>query len=78
MTEFNEKEDRVSANNWFDAKDALAELDNLKWAVAALAESVSDRGSAKYEMAMNAKQGIRARIDYLHDSLRRLLKHNAK
>ena len=73
MTEFNEKDDKIVANNWFDAKEALAELDALKFAVASLVVTAGSEGSCEHENASNAYRGIRARIDYLHDSLRRLL-----
>lgn len=66
-------EDRVSATNWFGKKDALMELDALKFAVASLVSGLP-KGSHEAENASNAVAGIKRRIDFLHDSLRRLLK----
>ena len=74
MTEYNEKADRVSANNWFCSKGALAELDALQFAYAAMALQCGEKGSCQRETATNAAIGFRHRVDYLHDSLRRLLK----
>jgi len=74
MTEHNDKDDRVEANNWYDAKDALAALDRLKFAYGSLVEMTTKPGSCERENAFNAELGIKHRINYLHDSLRRLLK----
>lgn len=72
MNELKDPKDRVSATTWFNAGQAIHELDRLKFAIASLAEQAKP-GSFEREMADNAVLGIRCRIDYLHDSLRRLL-----
>jgi hypothetical protein len=72
MTEFNVMKDRISATNWLSAQSALQELDDLKFAVTAMSERFT-KGASEAEMARNASIGIKHRIDYLHDSLRRLL-----
>lgn len=74
MTEYNEKEDRVSANNWFNGKEALAELEHLKFSVSALVAMVTKSGTHEREIADLASRGFDRRADYLHDSLRRLLR----
>lgn len=61
-----------SPTMWFDLRGIYRELSNLKFAVAALAETCGDQGSFKREMAMNASSGIKERIDYLHDSIVRI------
>lgn len=73
MSEFNWKHDRVPANNWFSRDSALRELDAICFAVSALSEQCGTVGSNEREMARNAYLGIRKRIDYLHDSLKRII-----
>jgi hypothetical protein len=77
MTEYNDKADRIEANNWFGAKEALAALDALKFSFSALASQCGTPGSNERQLADLATQGFRHRVDYLHDSLRRLLKSGA-
>ncbi len=78
MTEYNEKEDRVEANNWHTGTEMLAALDALKFAFAALASTCGSPGSYEGQMAALACDGFRRRVDYLHDSLRRIVKKDAK
>ena len=73
VTEYNDEKDRVAANNWLCARAALAELDQLSFAYSALAEQCGAPGSFERENAKNANRGFRCRVDYLHDSLRRVL-----
>jgi hypothetical protein len=73
MTEYNDKQDRISATMWFSANQALHELDDISFAVGAIVATCTHPGSNEREMASNAALGIRRRIDYLHDSFRRLL-----
>jgi hypothetical protein len=73
MTEYNTKEDRVSATNWHQWDSALRELDALSFAVSAIVSQFPS-GSNELENGHNAWLGIRHRIDHLHDSLRRLRK----
>ena len=77
MTEYNENEDRVSANNWLATTDALAELDALKFSFAALVKMVGEKGSYERMIAELASDGFRHRVDYLHDSFRRLVKNKS-
>lgn len=60
------------ATMWFDRQQALKELFELKFAVASLATLAGTPGSFERENAKNIVRGIERRIDYLHDSLRRL------
>jgi hypothetical protein len=73
FSEWNTKSDRVPANNWLSGQSLLRYLDDLGMAVSALAAHGHKPGSHEQEMAENARRGIQHRIDYLHDSLRRLL-----
>lgn len=73
MTEYNDPKDRVEANNWFGPSGALAELDALKFAFSAIVDLVAKPGTNERETGQNACVGVRHRINYLHDSLRRLL-----
>jgi hypothetical protein len=63
--------DRYNANNWLGHTDMLAEIDRLKFAVASLADLAGTPGSFTRENAENTARGIKSRLDYLHDSLRR-------
>lgn len=72
MTEFNDKRDRIRANNWFTAEQCLQELDKLRFGISSFVV-LHQQGSNEYEISENAVRGVKARIDYLHDSLRRLL-----
>ena len=78
FSEWNTKEDRVPANRWLTGNNLLRHVDDLGHAVSALAAAVGTPGSHEREMADNARLGIQRRIDYLHDSLRRLLKEREK
>lgn len=60
------------ATCWFSKDQALKELVDLGFAFAAIADMLP-KGSYEREMAMNASRGVHRRIDYLHDSLARLL-----
>jgi hypothetical protein len=62
--------DRYPANCWLPYVEILGEIDRLKFAVAALAEIVADKGSFERENAQNVARGIKSRLDYLHDSIR--------
>lgn len=73
MTEYNEKEDRVSANNWWHSAELLHELDALSFAFASLRPLLA-KGSCEAEIFENASKGFRYRVDYLHDSMRRVLR----
>ena len=77
MTEYNEKEDRVSATSWLGPTDALAQLDALQFSFAALAKRVGEQGSYERRIAELASDGFRHRVDYLHDSFRRLVKNKS-
>jgi hypothetical protein len=63
----------VPANNWFDEDQCFKELRDIGFAVQALAEQSGTPGSFQREMAMNASIGIKRRIAYLHDSLKRVI-----
>ena len=62
--------DRYPANCWLCYDDILGEIDRLKFAVASLADLVSEKGSYANENAQNVARGIKSRLDYLHDSIR--------
>jgi len=64
--------DRVAATIHLSKNDALAELDALKFAFSSTIV-LTRPGSNERELAENVHKGINVRIDYLHDSLRRLL-----
>ncbi len=64
--------DRINANNWLGKEDAFLELDALKFSASSLIQQYP-KGSHERELAENAVRGIRHRIDYLHDSFRKLL-----
>jgi hypothetical protein len=51
---------------------AMQELAALRFAVSSLAELCGTPGSYERENAKNIVRGIRERIDYLHDSFKRL------
>lgn len=63
---------KTTATQFLDFDSAMRELDALKLAVSSLATLVP-RGSHERENAENSALGIRARIDYLHDSFSVLL-----
>ena len=65
--------DRTDATQFYGRDQALRELDALKWAVASLVHLLGHPGTHEQEVGENAARGIKWRIDYLHDSLRRLL-----
>ncbi|MDR5776236.1 MULTISPECIES: hypothetical protein [unclassified Caballeronia] len=60
------------ATCWFSKEQALKELVDLGFAFSAIADMLP-KGSYEREMAMNASRGVDRRIDYLHDSLVKLL-----
>lgn len=53
---------------FFSRVDALKELNDLKFAIEALAKLVGTPGSFENENAKNIVTGLRARIEYLHRS----------
>ena len=64
---------RTDATQLFTKDQALHELDALKFAVAALVNTLAKPGTYEQEMGENAVRGIKQRLDYLHDSFRKLL-----
>lgn len=64
--------DRIQATAHLTARQCLDALDKLKFACASLIQPIGE-GSYARENAENAVKGIDHRIDFLHDSLRRLL-----
>lgn len=73
MTEYNEKEDRVSATNWLSGEKLLHEIDRLSFAYSCL-RVLFQPGSNEMELFENASRGFRCHVDYLHDSVRRLVR----
>jgi hypothetical protein len=63
-----------SATMWLSKEKAMRELFDLKFAFEALAQQCGTPGSYEREMATNASGGFGRRVDYLHDSIARLLK----
>lgn len=64
---------RTNAEQFFDREQVLRELDDLKFAYASIVDLLP-AGSFQRELADNATRGVRARLDYLHDSLSLLFK----
>lgn len=64
---------RTQAEQFLDRDQALAELDRLKFAVSSLVQLLTTPGSHPREVGENVTKGVKARIDYLHDSFMRLL-----
>lgn len=67
---------KTTATQFFDREQALRELDSLTFAYQSL-ELFFPKGSCEMEIFNNASNGFRKRIDYLHDSFRRLLQEQA-
>jgi hypothetical protein len=68
---------RTDATQFYDKDQVLCEIDRLKFAVASLVELLGKPGSYEQETGHNAARGIKARLDYLHDSVRLLLERKA-
>ena len=62
-----------SPTMWLCEDKAIKELLDLKFAFAALVSMCGTAGSYEKEIAQNAERGFRRRIDYLHDSLLRII-----
>lgn len=63
---------------FFSRVDALKELNDLKFAIEALAKLVGTPGSFENENAKNIVTGLRARIEYLHRSFELLIDHHQR
>lgn len=65
--------DRVAATGWIQGKDLIAAVAHLQWSFAALRPLVGAPGSSEREIFDLASKGFRAQVDYILDSLDRLI-----
>jgi len=67
------KTDRVSATNWLSGADLIRAVEGLKWSYSALRPIVGTPGSNEREIFDTAAKGFSARVDYILDSLDRVV-----
>ena len=67
------KTDRVSATNWLSGQNLIQAVAGLKWSYAALRPIVGTPGSAEREIFDTSATGFDARVDYILDSLDRVV-----
>jgi hypothetical protein len=67
------KTDRVSATNWLSGQDLIQAVTGLKHSYYALRPIVGTPGSHEREIFDTAARGFAARVDYILDSLDRIV-----
>jgi hypothetical protein len=70
--------DRVRANNWLQRGQVIRAVEELKWSFAALLPIVGTPGSNEREIFELAVKGFRHKVDYIADSLDRLLEEKGQ